>query len=278
MKSFIYEYTDTLSKLDKKEQKNWIKINNLSGDEWCIIGKIVEVFESTYILTKQLQKTKCTLSDFYGSWLRMEMAINRCLTTPLYVDGEVFDLPRKMIEALNSYRDRLLNNPMLLAAVFLDPRFSNYLKAPLKTLAIGKLLKLYEEIRKREINVNDLEEDDLDCYLASQNCDNNPSGSSKLHALLEQFTQQTPEKSKIDVLEYWNQNKTAKPELYLLSRVVFCVAPTQAATERSNSCLSFVFSKYRGNLGQNVLEDILVIRPNADLFDLIVAERLNKFL
>lgn len=171
-----------------------------------------------------------------------------------------------------------MNNPMLLAAVFLDPRFCSFLKSPHKTLAIAKLLKLNDEIQKRKINESGIEDDELDCYLASEIDHNNLSEREKLQSLLEQFSQQSAEKTKINVLQYWNENKKSKPELYLLSKVVFSVAPTQVATERANSTLSFVFSRYRSNLGQTLLKDILVMRPNADLFDDIFNERLNKAL
>lgn len=284
LKCFIHEYVDKQTHLAKNERKGWIYIVNLTENEWKALEKIVEVFDSAYLLTKQLQKTACTLSDFYGSWLRMEMAVRKCLNSAANDEDEddeiLLDLPQRMLEAMDRYRDRLLNNPMLLAAVFLDPRFSSYLKVPYKTLAVAKLVKLYEEIRKRKLDTAGAQdEDDLECYLAEigGNYEGFTDGP-KLHDLLEQFTQQPPEKSKVDVLDYWEQNKTAKPELYLLSRVVFCVAPTQAATERANSGLSFVFTRYRSNLGQTKLEDILVVRSNADLFDCIVRERLEKFL
>lgn len=80
-------------------------------------------------------------------------------------------------------------------------------------------------------------------------------------------------KVKTNVLEYWESNKRSKPELYELSRVVYCVPPTQAATERANSNLSIVFGRLRASIGQTLLEDILLIRPNADLFHVIVKER-----
>lgn len=208
-----------------------------------------------------------------------EIAVRKCINTAGNHDKNeiLLDLPQKMIVAMDRYRDRLLNNPMLLAAVFLDPRFSSYLKVPYKTLAIAKLVTLYEEIRKRnDIEAGAEDEDDLDCYLAG--IGENGLNSRKLHDLLEHFNQQTLEKSKMDILKYWENNKSAKPELFLLSRAVFCVAPTQATTERANSALTFVFSRYRSNISQTLLEDISVVRPNADLFHCIVNERLNKLL
>ena len=54
------------------------------------------------------------------------------------------------------------------------------------------------------------------------------------------------------------------------------MAPTQAETERANSGLTFVFSRYRSNISQTLLENILIVRPNADLFNCIVNERLNN--
>lgn len=287
-------YSQMIETLDRSQLKMHVIVKNLSRNEWKTIEKIIEVFESAYFLTKELQRKTCTLSDFYGLWLRMEISVKKCLTSAQEHTDEMedemedeienditFDLPQKMLDAMDGYRGQLLNNPMLLAAVFLDPRFSCYLKVPYKNLAITKLLKVWERIRSQQNNNVDDSIDDIDeleSYLAESSLGANATEKRKIHDLLESFAQQPAEKAKTSILEYWETHKHLKPELYRLSRVVYCVAPTQAPTERANSALSFVFSRYRSKMDQKMLEDILIIRPNSDLFNWVVEERLSKIL
>lgn len=247
---------------------------DLTEREWTTVAKVVEVFGSTYEFTKKIQATLCTLSDFYGYWLRMEIAIRKCLDTALPDDDEIaFDLPQKMLDSMQKYRGDLLNNPILLAAVFLDPRFSSYLKMPYKPIAIAKLISIWDRIHTKEsINTDD----DLEIFLASDVMELTALGERNIHDKLEQFTQLRPEKAVTNVLQYWESKKHHMPELYLMSRVVYCVPPTQAATERANSNLSFVYGRLRTSIGQTLLQDILLIRSNADMFHAIVKERLNK--
>lgn len=134
--------------------------------------------------------TSCTLSDFYGYWLRMEIAIRKCLDTALPDDDKIaFDLPQKMLDNLKNYRGKLLNNPILLAAVFLDPRFSGYLKVPYKPLAIAKLVSIWQHFRARGNSGSVERDDELELFLAEDGIGTNESGGSNIHDLLEQFTQ-----------------------------------------------------------------------------------------
>lgn len=210
----------------------------------------------------------------------MEIAVRKCMAKYAETCDEEtpLNLGEKMLAAIDSFRGQLLANPMLLAAVYLDPRFTKYLKVPNKTLAISKLVKVWNHINEsgdsNNIRVED-EDDDLEAYLSEGMIETRISNSD-IYNLLEHFSKLPPEKPKTNVLEFWERNKYAKPELYKLSQVVYCVAPTQTPTERSNSTLSFVFTRLRGNIGQKLLEDILVARPNADLFNIIVQERLNS--
>jgi bifunctional polynucleotide phosphatase/kinase len=67
---------------------------------------------------------------------------------------------------------------------------------------------------------------------------------------------------KANVLEYWDNEKTRKPELYLLASVALAVPVTQVSVERTFSSLKYVLSPYRANLKPDRLEQVLLARCN----------------
>lgn len=48
--------------------------------------------------------------------------------------------------------------------------------------------------------------------------------------------------------------------------VIFAISPTQAIVERSFSTMGYVFNERRSMLSKQMLEDILIIGLNSDLF------------
>lgn len=70
-----------------------------------------------------------------------------------------------------------------------------------------------------------------------------------------------------NVWDYWRNNTFNRPELYRLAAVVFAVPPTEVATERNFSLLSFILNKYRNKLESSSLERIMFMKANADLFE-----------
>lgn len=67
------------------------------------------------------------------------------------------------------------------------------------------------------------------------------------------------------VLEYWNEKSNTKPELYKLASVMMAIPPTQTSVERAFSALALVLTSHRTNLGDECLENILLVRLNHDL-------------
>ncbi|CAH1732242.1 unnamed protein product [Aphis gossypii] len=67
---------------------------------------------------------------------------------------------------------------------------------------------------------------------------------------------------KADVINYWKENKIAKPELFELAQILMAVPATQVSVERSFSGLKFILSDLRSSLSSDILEDILIIRGN----------------
>ena len=63
-------------------------------------------------------------------------------------------------------------------------------------------------------------------------------------------------------LQYWEQFKESKRELYELSQVVLVVPATQVSLERAFSGLKYILSPLQTNILKQHLEDILLIRSN----------------
>lgn len=71
---------------------------------------------------------------------------------------------------------------------------------------------------------------------------------------------------------FWESKKNSDPELYMLAKVIFAIAPTQAIVERSFSTLTHTFPPNRSRLDEDLLDDILIICLNKDLMEKINAD------
>lgn len=247
--------------------------NNLSDDEWKVIEKLVLILKIPFITTKMLQTTNFTLSDFHAEWLILKNNIK------IEADSSDAhnDYAKQFLLSMDKYSGQLLSNPMYVSCVYLDPRFTKTLNLTQKTLAISKLLKVYERIINEEnehfnavcdnnkTNRLDMLENIIaeECDVVESTIENN---TETIHRLLQEFAQLPRERASINILDYWEKNKTSKPELFKLSQIVYAAAPTQTSTESSFSTLGHIFSSRRTKIKDKLLEDILIINLNKDLF------------
>lgn len=67
-------------------------------------------------------------------------------------------------------------------------------------------------------------------------------------------------------IQYWSDRKSLHKELYKLSMITNSVPITQVSVERAFSSLAFILSPLRNSLGEDTLENILIIRLNKDVF------------
>lgn len=67
------------------------------------------------------------------------------------------------------------------------------------------------------------------------------------------------------MLDYWESKRDSHPELYKLASVMMAIPPTQTAVERVFSALALVLTSHRTNLGDEILENILLVRLNHNL-------------
>lgn len=235
------------------------------------------------------------MSDFYAAWFQLKL---------LYASlAPKIDLAKYILAAMNGKKcDRLLTCPLVLCSVFLDPRIKVLLLKSHDQSYVAKLYlaQLWERISKYEEKNMQTKTDETDDTAkiplefnfdllvefmldGGSNMDantdiysNNNNKKIDILSLLSDFESQKSEPMTKDLFQYWEENKSTSPELYKLATMVHAVPPAQASCERTFSTLSFVFNKYRSQLSEELLQNILLIKLNKDLFYQATQDEVEK--
>jgi hypothetical protein len=257
----------------------------LKDDEWLKIEEICAALQPSKICTKKLQTEQLTLSEFFGIWFETKVVTER-ISTPFAT----------LILEQMIYREKnLLNNDVLLSAVFMDPRYKVLLdeaqiervKNHLKHLWI-KMISL-----NREETLNTNLDGSFNSSETSSTCDefenllklkekqhkliNSCSSSSResdlyllrqIETEIEKYNiEQKRLSRKVNVLQFWEERKNSQPELHKLAMVVLSVPATQVSVERLFSGLKFILSPLRINVNEKILENQLLVRANRIFFN-----------
>lgn len=236
----------------------------LTETEWNELDNCISTLKPFKIYSTKLQKESSTLSDFFGYWI--------CMKISLANKSEIFSI--NLLEQMNSRHDVLINNPALIAGVYLDPRYQRALTGQTE-LAIETLLSIHRKM-KNLVSVQEVEgannesaeslnELETNFLLFMDNC----SGiacqrdTQNIEMQIRNFDVKEPIKS--SVLEFWQKRKEQSPELYELASVVMAIPLTQSTVERSFSALGLILTSRRTNIGNEILEDILLVRFNSHM-------------
>lgn len=236
----------------------------LTETEWNELDNCISTLKPFKIYSTKLQKESSTLSDFFGYWM--------CMKISLANKSEILSI--NLLEQMNSRHDVLINNPALIAGVYLDPRYQRALTGQTE-LAIETLLSIHRKM-KNLVSVQEVEgannesaeslnELEANFLLYMDNC----SGiacqrdTQNIEMQIRNFDVKEPIKS--SVLEFWQKRKEQSPELYELASVVMAIPLTQSTVERSFSALGLILTSRRTNIGNEILEDILLVRFNSHM-------------
>lgn len=253
-----------------------------SIDEWELLEKITSALRPFANLTTLMQREIVSLSDFFGGWGKIKMDL-----TKLGHD----QLARQLLVDMKSREDDLFNNPVLNAAVFLDPRFQMYMPIQKKEEAIEFLSNLHKKIEtlaKNDANEpapsplpsNELEEFMMHSMYGTNDEDNNNNidnndqttteenqpSADDIRTTLRKFIG-VKEPITSSVFEYWRKNVELKPSLYKLASIIHSVPPTQTTVERAFSAMALILTALRNKLSDKILENMLLIRLNRDNFE-----------
>lgn len=249
-----------------------IREYSLTDSEWQSIQDIVSTLRPFSKYTTKLQSDESTLSDFFGYWTLLRIKVSKSASTD--------SLCSSILHQMNRYHDTLMENPLIIAAMFLDPRHQRGLMDR-KTLAIEYLCNLHEKIGKIEAKASDEGVEDvvqgsdgdsfeeLEEYLSA--CasigENNrlpvmvDESQNNVRKALEDFCG-VKMPLNMAILEFWEKNKQEMALLYKLATVVFGVPPTQASVERAFSALALIITPRRTSLGDETMQNILLLRLN----------------
>lgn len=233
---------------------NQIQQIMLNESEWVSIIEIHAMLKPFAVVTKKLQSTSTALSDFFGMWMNLKIKVQRQSTTNPFAS--------KIFTNMQSRHDVLVEIPVMLAAVYLDPRYNVMLNSSQKATAENFLEVLYRRIQVNDIDPTQQQQPDMNLV---QNDDlsldeitlliqqvrsrtgqndvlpiNTDSMTIDIKQLIRDFND-TEQTSK-SIIEYWEEKKTSKPELYQVVTVLFAIPSTQSSVERAFSALALILT------------------------------------
>lgn len=121
--------------------------------KWDKLCDLMNVLKIPFDFTSYLQTPKLSLSDMYGRWLKMEQVELKRLTTN--DAGSQSKFARMLSETLQNRKPMVVNTPLVLSAVYLDPRYRGLLSD--NQLKISK-----ETLYKWHIKIHAIEHDESD--------------------------------------------------------------------------------------------------------------------
>lgn len=275
-------------------------ICNLLFNKWHAIEQLHRVLKPLYQATIVMQRSDFTMTDFYASWTQVEKVLNKYVRK-----GNCVELATLLLQNMEKRKHRLLDNPAMMCSILLDPRFCCEMEGERKVLAIDTALNIWRKLKQLhsklpdgsiQIVDSDTSDDDeisiqsttlLKKYISKQKQNQNvdqrqlniySASVFQITEDIESFIQQEHEIPDGGIYDFWRQKKIQFPRLFELAQIVYAISPTQAIVERAFSALSHVFSSKRNQLGEQLLDDILMISLNQDLFAMVNNEDTDQVI
>lgn len=254
------------------------KICKLVMQKWEALKEIVSCLKVLYQATIVIQKEDFKLSDFYATWIYIDVKLKKNLQKQ-----NITNLSKHLIEMLEKRKPQIIMNPAVISALALDPRFCYKLDDIQKEIAITNLLNLWNRLKHDTLSAesltlndtNNSSDEDItigDTTILSNFIKRLESQKStviqtfEIREALSSFMTREHEVPNGTILDFWLLKKNEYPELYELAEIIMAISPTQAVVERAFSALSYTFNSRRNSLSEQMIDDILLISLNKDLF------------
>lgn len=254
--------------------------------KWPVIEEIVNILRVPFETTTALESSTLTLSDLFGALLKMEFKMQKLKSNP----DRLTDLAEILFEKVSTRKAKLIMNPAMLCAVYLDPRYCLDLNS--NEMKIAKLtLENFHEKWKHRCEILQVDtastsrNDSFEEFQAAKRKrsalitseKNRPSSEANLMLLFEKYENELPEMHHRDsILAHWQSRKETDPVLYRLASMINTIPPTQVTVERSFSILGLVYNCRRTQLSPDLLQHLLLININKELVPGINAQDLAK--
>lgn len=248
---------------------------------------MLEVLKLPFDVTICIQHSAYTLSDFYGNWLQMKRKIEQ-LAKP---QDELNNFAFILLEQILKRESSLVNNSAMLAAIYLDPRYSFKLTVEEKKIAKLTLENLLERVRRAKLRTtrtqqkavtadeDSFEEECVKSGLSRTFYGKNDSStlpaSGDSDSLFAAYEDIGRIHHKTSILQFWVEQSKFHPVMYELASIIHAIPPSQTTVERAFSVLGYIYDCRRTRLLPRTLEDILMIILNRDLVETIHQRDLN---
>lgn len=233
-------------------------------DFWDKIKEILLVLKPLYVATKEMQNIGYGLADFCISWLRINKNLER-----INVGATLLDLATKLIESLEARKAEVFDTPLMLAAIYLDPRIKHQLNIIQKECATLCLKTVFNRIQNKSTQTSEeLQNNTLD-ELNEEFAMQSEPVSQPVDDLIMSLANYDLVKRvdvKRNVMDFWKDHKEEFPLLHSVACIIHAIPAGQCLEERNFSSFSYVRNIRRTSLKAENLQNILTIRLNKELF------------
>lgn len=260
------------------------KIFDLTNNDWAEIEKLRTCLQPLFDLSIILQSEDLISPIFFRKWLLFKSKIIELNTS----------YSENLIYYLNSRESIFFENKIFLSGIFLDPVLKGKLTLKEKKTAIDYLRQLqihlsyFENKFKHENDIHLLTSDNYDQYeeedaiknfrkdldLVEYSSDDfemkefaiesTKTPNYKFKGILNSYLNYEKGLKGQTIIDFWLDNKVGFSELGRVALIIYGLPVTQVSVERNFSSLKFILSDLRYNLGEDLLNDILLIRLNKD--------------
>lgn len=208
----------------------------------------LKTFRPLKAITINLQKTELCFTYFYKEWLCLKLQLKKLNT----------EISKKILEIIDTREKMLLESPVLLLALYLDPGFKFLLKPIQVTTAQNHLKNLADNLTTIEqhcepisetepslsveaasVPVSQNNDNDMD-FLNSQDSENGSLNVPEKYSSIMNFNPDRIVDHTVDILMYWKVKSSAHPLLYNLAETILSVPATQCSVERSFRALASI--------------------------------------
>lgn len=124
---YLKDFIQNMSVNDKT-----LKKVALSYYDWQQVETISKALLPAKVCSKKLQTEQLTMIDFYGAWISCKIQTNALNS----------NFANKLVQLMTNREKIILNNQVLLAAIFLDPRYNITLNREQSATAIRHLTNI----------------------------------------------------------------------------------------------------------------------------------------
>lgn len=185
------------------------------------------------------------------------------------------ELVRELLRQMIYREPNLMNNSAMLAAVYLDPRFSFKLTTDEKRIARTTLETMHDRIHHK--NSQDMDQEQIDdsfeedCVRSglARTYLNESKPASPAEMVLDRHFIEFEAIGRIhhkkEIFQWWSDHSEEFPILFEVASIILSIPPSQTTVERAFSTLNYIYNCRRTRLTPDTLENILMININRDL-------------